>query len=85
MLSVGHKLELFDLLADSPPSSIQQIAERAGFAERYIREWLAVMVVSQVLKYDPADKTYYLPAEHAASLTRTPPSGNLAVYTVCFL
>lgn len=80
MLSVGHKLELFDLLADSPPSTSQQIAERSGFAERYVREWLAVMVVSQVLKYDPADKTYYLPAEHAASLTRSSPSGNLAVY-----
>jgi len=79
MLSVGHKLELFDLLVDSPPCTSQQIADRAGMAERYIREWLAVMVVSQILSYDPADKTYYLPAEHAACLTRTAPAANLAV------
>jgi ubiquinone/menaquinone biosynthesis C-methylase UbiE len=80
MLSVGHKLELFEMLADSPPSTSQQIADRAGFAERYVREWLAVMVVSKILKYEPTEKTYYLPAEHAACLTQTSPSGNLAVY-----
>ncbi len=80
MLSVGHKLELFDLLADSPPCTRQQLADRAGYAERYIREWLAVMVVSQILTYNPADQTYYLPAEHAACLTRTSSAGNHAVY-----
>lgn len=81
MMSVGHRLGLFDVMAKLPPSTSREIAERAGLAERYAREWLAVMVTGGIAVYDPAAKTYRLPAEHAACLTRGAPLGNLAVYT----
>ena len=80
MLSVGHRTGLFDTLAALPPATSDRIAQRAGLAERYVREWLAVMVTGGIVQFDAGPGTYRLPAEHAASLTRGATLGNLAVY-----
>jgi len=80
MLAVGHRTGLFDLMAALPPSTSAELAARAGLAERYVREWLAVMVVGGVVTYEPGTRRYALPREHAACLTRGAPLGNLAVY-----
>lgn len=80
MASVGHRLGLFDTLSSMGASKSDQIASAAKMSERYVREWLAVMVTGGVVTYDPASQTYELPAEHAACLTEGAPLGNLAVY-----
>ena len=38
------------------------------------------MTMGGIVDYEPSAKTYMLPAEHAACLTRDAPLGNLAVY-----
>jgi SAM-dependent methyltransferase len=80
MTSIGHRSGLFDVMAQLPPSSSMQIADAAELAERYVREWLATMVVAGIVTYDPEQKHYSLPPEHAACLTRGAPLGNVAVY-----
>ncbi|MGD2172103.1 MAG: class I SAM-dependent methyltransferase [Gammaproteobacteria bacterium] len=80
MLSIGHRSGLFDVMAGVEPSTSGQIAGSAGLAERYVREWLAVMVTGGIVDYDPERETYHLPADHAACLTRGGALGNLAVY-----
>ncbi|MGH6946304.1 MAG: class I SAM-dependent methyltransferase, partial [Kiloniellales bacterium] len=80
MTSLGHRSGLFDTLAGMAPASSKEIAGRAGLDERYVREWLAAMVVGRFIDYDPGRDTYRLPPEHAASLTRDSTSGNFAVY-----
>lgn len=80
MLSIGHRTGLFDTMAEMPPSSSDEIAAASGLAERYVREWLAVMVTGAIVEYDAVNRSYFLPAEHAACLTRAAPLGNLAVY-----
>jgi ubiquinone/menaquinone biosynthesis C-methylase UbiE len=80
MLALGHRAGLLDTLAGLLPSTSADIANAAGLNERYVREWLAVMVTGGVVTYDPPAKTYRLPAEHAASLTRNGQLANLAVY-----
>jgi SAM-dependent methyltransferase len=80
MISIGHRTGLFDTMAALPPSTSTAIAEAAELAERYVREWLAVMVTGGIVDYAPKARTYYLPAERAACLTRNAPLGNLAVY-----
>ena len=80
MLSIGHRTGLFDVLADLDPATSSRIASHAALAERYVREWLAVMVTGGVVRYDPPRRTYWLPPEHAACLTRNAPLGNLALY-----
>lgn len=80
MLSVGHRLRLFDTLSALPPSTSAQVAEAAALSERYVREWLAAMVVAEIVVYEPSSRTYRLPEEHSACLTQGAPLGNLAVY-----
>lgn len=78
MLSIGHRTGLFDVMTDMPPSTSQQIADKADLDERYVREWLGSMATGQVVEYDPEARTYALPAEHAAFLTRSAAPNNLA-------
>ncbi len=80
MISIGHRTGLFDTMATLPPATSVEIAEAAELSERYVREWLAVMVTAGIVDYAPAAQTYHLPAEHAACLTRNAALGNFAVY-----
>lgn len=77
-LSIGHRTGLFDALHGLPPSTSQQVAVAAGLQERYVREWLAAMLVARVVEHDPAAGTWRLPDEHAAVLTRAAGNDNLA-------
>jgi ubiquinone/menaquinone biosynthesis C-methylase UbiE len=79
MMSIGHKTELFDTMAELPPSTSEQIAKAAGLNERYVREWLGAMVTGRIVEYDAAKGTYYLPPEHAGSLIRAAGPNNLCV------
>ena len=70
MISVGHRTDLFDAMADGVPATSAAIASRAALNERYVREWLGAMTTGRIVNYDPVAKTYQLPAEHAAILGR---------------
>lgn len=77
LTSIGHQTGLFDTMAGLPPSTSQQIADAAGLNERYVREWLGTMVTGRIVEFDPAARTYRLPPEHAAALTRAAGPDNL--------
>jgi len=79
MVSIGHRVGLFDAMEARPSATSRQIAEAIGLNERYVREWLGAMVTGHVVDYTPVDDTYALPPEHAAWLTRTAGSDNLAI------
>src|SRR5829696_3555294 len=78
MTSIGHRTGLFDVMAGLPSSTSEQIASAAGLNERYVREWLAAMVVGRTVEHNPEEGTYYLPQEHAAFLTRAASPDNIA-------
>jgi SAM-dependent methyltransferase len=78
MLSVGHRTGLLDTLVTLEPATSDRIAAVAGLNERYVREWLGAMVTGRIIEYDPVTRTYWLPREHAASLTRAAGPDNLA-------
>lgn len=80
MTSIGHRTGLFDSMAGMAHSSSDQIATAAGLDERYVREWLGAMVTAAVVKYDPSGRTYQLPDEHAAFLTRDAAPDNVAAF-----
>jgi 2-polyprenyl-3-methyl-5-hydroxy-6-metoxy-1,4-benzoquinol methylase len=82
MTSIGHRTGLFDVMAGLPPSTSEQIASAADLNERYVREWLAAMVVGKIVEHNPQGPeggTYRLPQEHAAFLTRASAPDNIAV------
>lgn len=80
MSSIGHRIGLFAHLAKTSPVTVSSLARTAGLAERYVREWLAVMTTSGVVTYDANSATYALPPEHAAFVTYGGPV-NIAVNT----
>jgi SAM-dependent methyltransferase len=80
MASIGHRTGLFTALAEASPCTAPALAATSGLAERYVREWLAVMTTSGVVDYDPKTATYRLPPEHAAFVTYGGPV-NIAVNT----
>jgi len=71
MIDIGHRTGLFAAAARGPATS-DELAERAGLNERYVREWLGAMVTGGIVDYDPPAKSYSLPPERAACLTDGP-------------
>ncbi len=68
LIDIGYRTGLFEAAAQGPATS-QELAERAGLQERYVREWLGAMVTGGIFTYDAAQRRYALPPAHAVSLT----------------
>jgi 2-polyprenyl-3-methyl-5-hydroxy-6-metoxy-1,4-benzoquinol methylase len=66
--ALGVRLGLFRAMVGAGSLTSEQLAERTGLNERYVREWLAAQVAGEYVGYDPEDDTYLLPDEHAAVL-----------------
>ena len=81
MISIGHRSGLFDTMAEMDYATSAEIANKADLNERYVREWLGAMVTGGVIEYVPKSKSYRLPPEHSAFLTRKAGADNIAVFT----
>ncbi len=81
MISLGHRLGLFDTMDTMHFVTSREIADKTKLNERYVREWLGAMVTGNVVEYDAAGSVYHLPAEHAAFLTRKAGADCIAVFT----
>jgi SAM-dependent methyltransferase len=68
LMLIGEKLGLYKAMAGAGPLTAQEVAERSGAAERYVREWLGNQAAGGYVEYDPASDRYTLPDEHALAL-----------------
>ena len=66
---LGDRLGLYVALGDSRPVTAAQLAERTGYPERYLAEWLAAQAASGYAEYDEATQEFRLPEEQAFALT----------------
>ncbi len=80
MVSIGHRVGLFDSMRGQPAATSRDIATRAGLNERYVREWLGAMATGGVVDVDETSTRFRLPDEHAAFLTRAAAADNMAVF-----
>ncbi len=84
-MGLGYRTRLFDVMDTfKTPRSAADIAEAAGLDNRYVREWLGIMVTGEIIELSrDADGTdlFSLPPEHADLLTRRAGNANLGVYT----
>lgn len=80
MLSLGHRLGLFEAMQDGRPVSSGELAAQTSLDERYVREWLGALTASRVLTMNPANHRYHLPPAHAGLLTDSG-EANMAVFT----
>ncbi|HEY5845283.1 MAG TPA: class I SAM-dependent methyltransferase [Microlunatus sp.] len=75
---LGDRLGLWRALASHPGSTSAELAQRCGYAERYVREWLAAQAAAGYVTYEPADQSFTLPAEHALVLAHDDSSAFMA-------
>src|SRR5215468_8627524 len=68
MIEIGYRTGLFEAAAKGPATS-EELADRTGLQERYVREWLSALTTGGVFEYDPASRRFTLPPEHATCLT----------------
>ncbi|CAG8667224.1 6384_t:CDS:1, partial [Paraglomus occultum] len=82
MISIGYRTGLYDTISTFYPEfvSSQALADKAKLNERYVREWLGAMVVGGIIEYNSESKTYRLPKDHAAFMTREAGPKNVAVF-----
>ena len=67
-LYVGHRLGLFQALADAGSATSRDISHSTGYVERYVREWLECMKAGRYLTHDSDSEILSLPEEHTAAL-----------------
>lgn len=68
MISLGHKLGLYQAMAGAGRLTVDQIAERADCARRYVQEWLNSQAAGGYAEYHSDDQTYELTPEQAVVL-----------------
>jgi SAM-dependent methyltransferase len=69
LVVIGDKLGLYKALANGGPATPEDLAQRTGTRERYVREWCAAQAAAGYLAYDAATVRYTLPEAHVAPLT----------------
>lgn len=68
LIVIGDKLGLYKAMAGQGSMTSTELAGRTGYAERYLREWLAAQAAAGYLVHDGDDR-FSLPDEHAIPLT----------------
>ncbi|HWX52931.1 MAG TPA: class I SAM-dependent methyltransferase [Solirubrobacteraceae bacterium] len=68
LMVIGEKLGLYKAMAGAGPLSSEEVAERSGAAERYVREWLGNQAAGGYVTYDPDTDRYTLPDEQGLAL-----------------
>src|SRR5215210_2477788 len=80
-LYLGHRLNLFQSIAESGPISSTELSNKTKYSERYILEWLECMTVLGYIEHDHATNKFSIPQEHAAVLCER----NNSAYTIPFV
>ena len=69
LVVLGDKLGWYEALAERGPMTAEALADAAGTALPYTREWLNAQAAGAFVDYDPTTGRYTLPPEHAVALT----------------
>ena len=51
LVQIGESLGLYEALAEGGPMTPQQLAQKTGLVERYLREWLSAQAASNYVTY----------------------------------
>ncbi|MFJ5369042.1 class I SAM-dependent methyltransferase [Bosea sp. CER48] len=65
LIVLGDQLGLYKAMADGMPVTSQQLAEKTGFKERYLREWLSGQASAGYVEYDEGSDSFSLSPEQA--------------------
>jgi 2-polyprenyl-3-methyl-5-hydroxy-6-metoxy-1,4-benzoquinol methylase len=68
LVLIGDRLGLYKALAQGGPATAEQLAQRTGTAERYVREWLAAQAASGYVEYDAMSRRFAMTPEQTMAL-----------------
>ena len=84
-MGLGYKMRLFDVMDTfKTPQPATVISQKAGLNERYVLEWLGVMVtggIVDLVKDQDGGDLFHLPETNADLITRRAGNNNIGVYT----
>jgi SAM-dependent methyltransferase len=66
LVVIGDKLGIYKAMGDCKPVTPEQLAERTGLNERYLREWLSAQAAAGYIEYNSKNKKFKLNREQAA-------------------
>lgn len=68
LVVIGDKLGLYRALDEAGPLRPDELAERTGTTDRYVREWLSAQAAGGYITYDSASERFSLTPEQAFAL-----------------
>jgi 2-polyprenyl-3-methyl-5-hydroxy-6-metoxy-1,4-benzoquinol methylase len=68
LVYLGDRLGLWRALASVESTTIAELAERSGVAQRYVQEWISAQAAHGYLSYDATTESFALSVEAAAVL-----------------
>lgn len=68
LIYIGDRLGIFKAMADGHPVTSEELAQKTGLTERYVREWMKAMIAGEYLTYNPDTRRASLSPEHALVL-----------------
>src|SRR6185503_6106986 len=68
LVVIGDRLGLFRAIANTDPCTPEQIAQKTGTTERYVREWANALTAAGYLTY-AGDGRYTMTPEQTEALT----------------
>jgi ubiquinone/menaquinone biosynthesis C-methylase UbiE len=84
-MAMGYRTRLFDVMDKfESPQKASVIAKKAELNERYVKEWLGVMVTGGIVELSQSpsgEDLFHLPRAHGDLITRRAGHSNLGVYT----
>ena len=84
-LGIGYGQGIFDVMDDlGKPVTIAVLAKTSNLDNRYLKEWLGIMVTGNIIEISTNEKgeeIFFLPPAHGDVLTTRAGNQNLGVYT----
>ncbi len=68
LVVLGERLGLYKALARSGPATSQELADRTGTHERYVREWLSAQAAAGYVEYDAEGGRFFMSPEQVMAL-----------------
>jgi SAM-dependent methyltransferase len=65
----GEQLGLYKALAAAGKATSEELAQKTGIRERYLREWLAGQAASGWVEYEPKTKRFWMTPEQSLAMT----------------
>lgn len=65
LVQIGESLGLYQAIHENGSVSSQDLAEKTGLHERYLREWLSAQAASNYISYDGDTNTFSMTTEQA--------------------